>query len=153
MVAFRQANCYLKAVGKSLCDPAPQKKHLLHLLVKKVLIKDHRNVVPVAREFIAEHGLQERISAQPGDFLEPDDYPADCDLISYITPLHWYLRDDVVKVINLLFTNYKENHTDNESLGAYHRRIESDAIIAILKKNTETSTLMEKPFNTSCVID
>lgn len=62
-------------------------------------VRDHPNVVPVTREFIAKHGLEDRITAEPGDFLEVADYPSDCDLISYITPLHWYLRDDVMQAL------------------------------------------------------
>lgn len=69
----------------------------------RVTVKDHPNVIPVTREFIAEHGLEQRITALPGDFLKVEDYPGDCDLISYITPLHWYLRDDVLKALRLAF--------------------------------------------------
>jgi|GEM_PF-653146 len=65
-----------------------------------VVVKDHPNVIPVTREFIAKHGLEARIEAEPGDFLKPEDYPSDCDLISFITPLHWYLEDDVMKALN-----------------------------------------------------
>jgi len=67
----------------------------------RVTIRDHPNVVPVAEEFIAKHELENRIAAQPGDYLAADDYAGDFDLISYITPLHWYLRDDVVKALRL----------------------------------------------------
>ncbi len=63
------------------------------------IVMDHPNVVPVAREFIARHGLSERIEARPGNFLERADYPEGCDLISFITPLHWYLKDDVVATL------------------------------------------------------
>jgi hypothetical protein len=69
----------------------------------RVTVKDHPNVVPVTREFIAKHGLEERITAEPGDFLKAEDYPGDCDLISYITPLHWYLRDDVMAALGNAF--------------------------------------------------
>ena len=65
----------------------------------QVTVKDHPNVVPVATEFIAKHNLQDRITAQPGDFLKAADYGGDYDLISFITPLHWYLRDDVIKTL------------------------------------------------------
>lgn len=65
----------------------------------RALVKDHPNVVPVTREFIAKHGLEDRITAEPGDFLKAQDYPGGCDLISYITPLHWYLRDDVMTAL------------------------------------------------------
>jgi len=67
----------------------------------RVTVMDHPNVVPVAREFIAKHELSDRIDARPGNFLVPADYPTGYDLISFITPLHWYLKDDVVKVLRL----------------------------------------------------
>ena len=56
-------------------------------------------MVPVTREFVAKHKLTDRITAIPGDFLQVGDYPADCDLISYITPLHWYLKGDVMAAL------------------------------------------------------
>ena len=65
----------------------------------RVTVMDHPNVVPVTAEFVAKHGLEDRIVARPGDFLNRDDYPRDCDLISYITPLHWYLEEDVVTTL------------------------------------------------------
>ena len=68
-----------------------------------VVVKDHPNVVPVTREFIANHGLTERITAEPGDFLKSEDFPEDCDLISFITPLHWYLKDDVMRALGHAF--------------------------------------------------
>ena len=67
----------------------------------RVTVRDHPNVIPVAGEFIAKHKLADRITAEAGDFLAPGDYAGDFDLISYITPLHWYLRDDVVKALRL----------------------------------------------------
>ena len=69
----------------------------------RVLVKDHPNVVPVTREFIARHGLENRIAAEPGDFLKREDYPDGCDLISFITPLHWYLRDDVLRTLGYAY--------------------------------------------------
>lgn len=69
----------------------------------KVLVKDHPNVVPVTREFVAKHNLTDRIEAVPGDFLKQEDYPSDCDLISFITPLHWYLEDDVMKALSYAY--------------------------------------------------
>lgn len=68
-----------------------------------VTVMDHPNVVPVTTEFIAEHGLEDRIEARPGNFLEPGDYPDDCDLISYITPLHWYLADEVLRTLGYAY--------------------------------------------------
>lgn len=68
-----------------------------------VVVKDHPNVIPVTREFIAQHNLEDRITAEPGDFLKQADYPGDCDLISFITPLHWYLRDDVLRTLGYAY--------------------------------------------------
>lgn len=69
----------------------------------QVIVKDHPNVVPVTREFIGNHDLEGRITAEPGNFLDQADYPDDCDLISFITPLHWYLRDDVLRTLGYAF--------------------------------------------------
>ena len=41
----------------------------------RVVVKDHPNVVPVTREFIAKHELETRIEAEPGDFLKREDFP------------------------------------------------------------------------------
>ena len=38
-----------------------------------------------------------------GDFMKVEDFPGDCDLISFITPLHWYLRDDVIRTLRYAF--------------------------------------------------
>jgi len=70
----------------------------------KVTVKDHPNVIPVTKEFIVKHGLEDRITAQPGDFLKAADFPDDCDLISFVTPLHWYLRDDVLATLRRAHT-------------------------------------------------
>jgi hypothetical protein len=69
----------------------------------RAIVKDHPNVVPVTREFIAKHDLEDRIEAEPGDFLEREDYPDDCDLISFITPLHWYLEGDVMRALGFAY--------------------------------------------------
>ncbi len=69
----------------------------------KVIVKDHPNVIPVTREFVGNHNLTDRIEAEPGDFLKQSDYPTDCDLISFITPLHWYLEDDVMKTLSYAY--------------------------------------------------
>jgi len=62
-------------------------------------------------------------------------------------------REDVAKIIDILFKFYKDNAQDGESLGAYHRRVGADAIIAHLKNNPISSAYMEKPFNTATIID
>jgi len=67
--------------------------------------------------------------------------------------LRTVIRDQVVIVIDALFKFYQANKQNGEGLGAYHRRIGADAIIAHLKENPATSALMAKPWNTDCVID
>lgn len=62
-------------------------------------------------------------------------------------------REDVVVVIDTLFKFYKANSKPNEGLGEFHRRIGADAIIAHLKATAATAPLMEKPFNTDCIIN
>lgn len=62
-------------------------------------------------------------------------------------------RDEVAKVIDVLLNDHKANANDGEGLGAYHRRIGDDAIIALLKDNESTAALLERPFNTACVLD
>lgn len=93
---FSRFNDWLDFAGGSGCYAiAACERHR----ALRVTVKDHPNVIPVTREFIAKHGLQDRITALPGDFLKPEDYPGGCDLISFITPLHWYLRDDVLDTL------------------------------------------------------
>lgn len=67
--------------------------------------------------------------------------------------LRTVIRDQVAIVIDALFKFYQVNKQNSEGLGAYHRRIGADAIIAHLKENPATSALMAKPWNTACVID
>ncbi|MDO8580604.1 MAG: nitrite/sulfite reductase, partial [Candidatus Omnitrophota bacterium] len=62
-------------------------------------------------------------------------------------------REKCAIVIDTLFKFYKKNANKGESLGAYHRRIGSDALIAHLKENPATSELMTKPFPTDYVVD
>lgn len=97
---FSRFNKWLDFAGGSGCYAIAACERYSSL---NVVVKDHRNVVPVTREFVAKHNLQARITAEPGDFLVPADYADDCDLISYITPLHWYLRDDVIKTLKYAF--------------------------------------------------
>ncbi len=72
----------------------------------------------------------------------------------------WYLRqvprDEVPNVTQVLFDYYKANRlpsnetgeetgeSGGESMGAFHRRIGANAIIAMLKSNPTTAHLMEK---------
>lgn len=62
-------------------------------------------------------------------------------------------RAKVSVVIDALFKKFKAEATDQEDLGAFHRRIGADAIISYLKENADTADVMEKPFNTTTVID
>jgi SAM-dependent methyltransferase len=64
----------------------------------KVTILDQPNVTVVAREFVAKHGLRERIDTMDGNFFDVA-FPEDCDLISYITPLQSYVPDEVIRVL------------------------------------------------------
>ena len=56
------------------------------------------NVIKVADEFIARHDLRGRITTTPGEFFSTD-YPKDCDLASFITPLQNYMPDEVVRLL------------------------------------------------------
>ncbi|MCK4722549.1 MAG: hypothetical protein KAT75_04555, partial [Dehalococcoidia bacterium] len=60
---------------------------------------DHPYICAVAEEFIAQAGLSDRIQTHSGNFFETD-YPRGADLISYITPLPVYERDDVQWLLN-----------------------------------------------------
>ncbi len=62
-------------------------------------------------------------------------------------------REKVAVVIDALFKFYQANKQGNEDLGAYHRRIGPDALIAHLKDNPATAEFMTKPFPTDCVIE
>ncbi len=68
----------------------------------KTIVLDQTNVIPVTKEFIAKHNLEDRIQAREGNFLEPG-YPNGCDLISFITPLQGYMPDDLNKVFTYTF--------------------------------------------------
>jgi len=65
----------------------------------RAIVFDHPYICAVADEFIAQAGLSDRIKTQPGNFFETD-YPKGADLISYITPLQVYEKDDVQWLIN-----------------------------------------------------
>lgn len=62
-------------------------------------------------------------------------------------------RDRIAPTIHELLKYYQSNKEADEDLGSFNRRIGNDALIAFFKENPNTSDLMEKPFNTSCVID
>lgn len=62
-------------------------------------------------------------------------------------------REQCAMVIDTLFKFYKANAQKNETMGQFHRRLGPDAIIAYLKEQPATKTLMEKPSPTDCVMD
>lgn len=68
----------------------------------RTIIMDHPYVLEVTKEFVARHGLGDRIDMMPGDFFETR-YPRGCDLISFITPLQGYVPDEVRKALRLAF--------------------------------------------------
>ena len=64
----------------------------------RATILDCPNVIVVAREFVAKHGLSERIATLEGNFFDVP-FPEDCDLISFITPLQSYVPDEIIRVL------------------------------------------------------
>lgn len=62
-------------------------------------------------------------------------------------------RENVPTVIDVLFKYYSKNKETNETLGAFHRRIGNEALIHHLKTTPTTAVLMDKPFNTDCLIE
>jgi hypothetical protein len=69
----------------------------------KVVVLDQPNVIPVTREFVAKHNLEDRIEIGVGDFLERESYPTGCDLISFITPLQSYMPDELCRVFTYTY--------------------------------------------------
>jgi len=68
----------------------------------QVTIMDLPNVVRVAEDFVAKHGLQGRIDTVAGNFFEMA-YPPDYDLISFITPLQNYMPDEVMALLRKVY--------------------------------------------------
>ena len=64
----------------------------------RTTILDFPNVAVVTREFVAKHGLSERIATLEGNFFDVP-FPDDCDLISFITPLQSYVPDEIIRVL------------------------------------------------------
>ena len=64
----------------------------------RVTIMDQPNVIVIAQEFIAKHGLEARIDTTPGNFLKTP-FPGGHDLASYITPLQGYMPDEIIAVL------------------------------------------------------
>jgi hypothetical protein len=96
---FSMYKKWLDFAGGSGCYSIAACERYPHL---KSLVLDQANVIPVTKEFIAKHKLEDRIQAREGNFLEPD-YPKGFDLISFITPLQSYLPDDEIKIFTHTF--------------------------------------------------
>jgi|TARA_Y100000310_G_scaffold335301_1_gene416948 hypothetical protein len=90
---------WLDFAGGSGCYSIAACERYPHL---QSLVQDHANVIPVTKELIAKHELEDRIQAQEGDFLKPD-YPGGFDLISFITPLQSYLPEEEIKVFTYTY--------------------------------------------------
>ena len=72
----------------------------------RAIVFDFPNICKVADEFIAQGGVSDRVETQPGDFYY-DELPRGADLISYITPLQSYGKEDVQFLINKAFAAVK----------------------------------------------
>lgn len=95
MFDFSQYKLWLDFAGGSGCYSIAACERYPDL---KSIIRDQPNVIPVTRDFVAKHKLEDRIQIGEGDFLKAEDYPSGCDLISFITPLQGYMPDDLIMV-------------------------------------------------------
>jgi SAM-dependent methyltransferase len=66
------------------------------------VVLDLPPVVEVAREFIASHGLSDRITARAGDFTR-DPFPRDADVVIMASNLPQYSREIIQQVIGKAF--------------------------------------------------
>lgn len=64
----------------------------------RAAVLDLAPVCEVARDFIAEHGVADRVEAQPCDFTR-DPFPGDCDVAIMASNLPMYSRDMIASVI------------------------------------------------------
>lgn len=96
---FSPYKLWLDFAGGSGCYSIAACERYPHL---KSVVLDQANVIPVTKEFIAKHKLEDRIQAREGNFLDPD-YPKGFDLISFITPLQAYMPDDLNKIFTYTF--------------------------------------------------
>lgn len=64
----------------------------------RAVVLDLPPVCAVAREFIAENGLSDRVEAQPCDFTR-DPFPTDCDVAIMASNLPMYSREMIAAVI------------------------------------------------------
>jgi hypothetical protein len=92
---FSRFGSWLDIAGGSGCYAIPACERNPEL---KVTIMDQANVIVIAQEFIAKHGLEARIDTMTGNFLETP-FPEGHDLASYITPLQGYMPDEIIMVL------------------------------------------------------
>jgi hypothetical protein len=92
---FSRFQHWLDIAGGSGCYAIPACERNPDL---RVTIMDQPNVIVVAQEFIAKHGLDARIDTMAGNFLETP-FPGGHDLASYITPLQGYMPDEIIAVL------------------------------------------------------
>jgi len=64
----------------------------------RAVVLDLAPVCEVARAFIAEHGVEDRVAAHPCDFTR-DPFPHDCDVAIMASNLPMYSRDMIASVI------------------------------------------------------
>jgi O-methyltransferase domain/Dimerisation domain len=92
---FSRFNHWLDVAGGSGCYAIAACEKNPEL---KVTILDFPNVTAVSRDFIAKHGLGDRIDTMNGNFFDVE-FPDHCDLISFITPLQSYVPEQVISVL------------------------------------------------------
>ncbi len=68
----------------------------------QAVVFDLPPVAEVAREFIAENGVADRVSAQAGDFTK-DDFPTDADVVIMASNLPMYGREMIQSVVQKAF--------------------------------------------------
>ncbi len=93
---FSRFGRWLDVAGGSGCYAIPTCERNADL---QVTIMDQPNVIVIAQEFIAKHGLEGRIDTMAGNFLETP-FPEGHDLASYITPLQGYMPDEIIAVLH-----------------------------------------------------
>ncbi len=62
-----------------------------------------------------------------------------------LTYLHSVPRDKVAVVIDALFRYYQENKAEGESMGYFHRRVETYSILQFLREDPATAELIKSP--------
>jgi hypothetical protein len=92
---FSRHRRWLDIAGGSGCYSIPACEKFPELTST---VLDLPNVLPVTIEYVAKHGLSERIDTTTGNFLEPG-MPTGYDLVSFITPLQGYMPDKVITAL------------------------------------------------------